>query len=574
MISVPTRTLQSDPLRNFKFVVSIPLQQNGVNPPMATLGFMQVQGLGMTIEPLTYREGGDNVTALPLDAPVLTTSGWKPMGEIEVGDRVIDPMGQESKVVDLLPVVEKDVYEITLGDGSKARACWGHLWTVEVTDSNNKTTVQTMSTLEMKSLVDKTFVNGASHFKVKVPKVEPAVFDVAADLPVDPYVLGILLAEGSLENEGVSFVHGEGALEILHRVEAGLPAGHFLSPKRDGDGEISAWRISVGNRGAGPRNVYGRNQVLQGVRDLGLLGHRAWEKFIPEAYKFANISDRWRLLQGIMDGDGWVDENGCTQFSSTSEQLARDVQFLIRSLGGRCGALRVSSGRSYVYGGELRPARDTYSFSGVCDLSFTPFSLTRKVERYRLSEKTSSQFRRVRSVELVGHEAVRCLEVSADSHLFLSYDFVPSHNTRKMPGQADFNPITLTRGLFPNDWQTWYWVSELFSVLYGTGFNGNNQPIASPPYVAGSQAPNFRTHMYINILEHPNNTAQASLSNPSAITVMSLKLYQAWPTTFAISDLDAGANAVGIQQMQIAYEGFDMHFGPGLGGYVPSPTQW
>jgi len=145
--------------------------------------------------------------------------------------------------------------------------------------------------------------------------------------------------------------------------------------------------------------------------------------------------------------------------------------------------------------------------------------------------------------------------------------------TRKLPGQADFNPITLTQGLFPNQYQMWYWISELFTVLYGTGFNGNNQPAANPPYVVGSQSPDFRTTMYINVLEHPNNTAQnAQTPNAVGLSVMSMKLYNAWLSTLSFSDLDAGANAVGIQQMSIAYEGFDMHWGGG--GYVANPVGW
>jgi phage tail-like protein len=142
--------------------------------------------------------------------------------------------------------------------------------------------------------------------------------------------------------------------------------------------------------------------------------------------------------------------------------------------------------------------------------------------------------------------------------------------TRKMPGQADFNPVTLTKGLFPNQPNAWYWMSELFSVMNGQGGFSPAQPVASSPAIVGSQAPDFRTYIYINVLEHPNNTAQSN--NALSLSVLSFKLVSAWVMAIAFSDLDAGGNAVGVQQMQIAYEGFDMQWGNG--GYVANPVGW
>lgn len=139
--------------------------------------------------------------------------------------------------------------------------------------------------------------------------------------------------------------------------------------------------------------------------------------------------------------------------------------------------------------------------------------------------------------------------------------------TRKMPGQADFNPITLTHGLFPWGWNAWYWMNEIFSVVQGGG-PATLQGPANPPYIASSAAPDFRTVIYINVLEHPNNSVQnvpypsgQASGNPNALTTVSFKLYSAWIMGLAYSDLDAGGNAVGIEQMSIAYEGFDVHWG-------------
>jgi len=139
--------------------------------------------------------------------------------------------------------------------------------------------------------------------------------------------------------------------------------------------------------------------------------------------------------------------------------------------------------------------------------------------------------------------------------------------TRKLPGQADVNPITLSRGLFPQDSDNWDWMTIMFTAMYG----GSGAPIGT----------DFRTPIYINILQHPNNTPTASGSGPnaeftypdqSAIVQVSILLYSCWVGSLAYSDLDAGANAVAVEQMTINYEGFDMLWGGS--SFVSNPVGW
>jgi phage tail-like protein len=145
--------------------------------------------------------------------------------------------------------------------------------------------------------------------------------------------------------------------------------------------------------------------------------------------------------------------------------------------------------------------------------------------------------------------------------------------TRKMPGQADFNPITLSRGMFPTDNDNWLWMTNLFTAMYGEGVNPTN---------SGPAITDFRTPIYINILDHPNNLAQNnpqgtysyenSYPQQDSIVKVSFLLYSAWIGSLAYSDMDAGGNAVAVEQMTINYEGFDMIWGGA--GYVQSPRTW
>jgi phage tail-like protein len=139
-----------------------------------------------------------------------------------------------------------------------------------------------------------------------------------------------------------------------------------------------------------------------------------------------------------------------------------------------------------------------------------------------------------------------------------------------MPGQADFNPVTLSRGLFSGDSDNWLWMTNLFTAMYGGGINAiNNQAVAG----------DFRTNVYINVLDHPNNSAQntsskygATYPNQSNIVKLSVKLYSAWIGTLSYSDFDAGGNSVSVEQMTLNYEGFDMQWAGN--NYVSNPSSW
>ena len=107
--------------------------------------------------------------------------------------------------------------------------------------------------------------------------------------------------------------------------------------------------------------------------------------------------------------------------------------------------------------------------------------------------------------------------------------------TQKMPGQSDFSPITLSKGLMVGDSAPMAWMQQLFTVQQGTG--------------GGKPGADFRTTVDILVLEHP-------VTGPNNPISAWFKVFNAWPTSIAFSDLDAGANAVIVNQMTLAHEGF------------------
>jgi len=116
--------------------------------------------------------------------------------------------------------------------------------------------------------------------------------------------------------------------------------------------------------------------------------------------------------------------------------------------------------------------------------------------------------------------------------------------TQKMPGQSDFAPITLSQGVAVGKGPMWAWMKELFTVQQGTG--------------TGAPGKDFRATVDIMVLDHPVTT--------NTVPVKAIyRVYNAWPTSIAFSDLDAGANAVLMQQLSLAHEGFDFKLATSTG---------
>lgn len=128
------------------------------------------------------------------------------------------------------------------------------------------------------------------------------------------------------------------------------------------------------------------------------------------------------------------------------------------------------------------------------------------------------------------------------SGLGMTIDVIPYREggynvtTQKMPGQADFNPITLSKGVILGQDQDVQWIQQLFTVMQGTGNTG--------------PATDFRYTVDVYIIDHPVTTATAPIK-------LAFRIYKAWPTAIAWGDLDAGANQVFVRQCSLAHEGID-----------------
>lgn len=145
------------------------------------------------------------------------------------------------------------------------------------------------------------------------------------------------------------------------------------------------------------------------------------------------------------------------------------------------------------------------------------------------------------------------------SGMAVSTDSIPyregGYNTtvHQIPGQTAFAPLTMQRGVILGTNENWNWMRQLFQTVQGT--------------VTRSAIENFRVDIDIDVLSHP----LASTATRNGVTgeyndhiSMRFKVYNAWITSLAYSDLNAGDNAILVEQMSLTHEGFEVVWGKDL----------
>jgi deoxycytidine triphosphate deaminase len=344
--------------------------------------------------------------ALALDTEVPTSQGWKTMAEIAPGDLVYDEDGFPTVVLNATPpMTGRPCREVVFSDGTTVVADVDHLW--RTTDKRGREHGNRLSNVVTTGrIAERLRVRG--EFNHHVP-LAGAVWYPARDLPIDPYVLGVWIGDGTSTKAEITCAD-DAILEEVALAGYGVAAQHTRP---------LVYRIGgTGHTRDASTGRYARNDSLSSrLRELELLGR----KRIPDEYLRASIDQREALLQGLMDTDGYVDVYGRCDLTTVRENLAEQYCELIAGLGFRP---KLARKRARLYGRDCGPR---------FEVQFTPdrpvFRLPRKLER----QKTTGTFHRhraiadVREVESV---PVRCIEVSSPNGLFLvTRSYIPTHNS-------------------------------------------------------------------------------------------------------------------------------------------------
>lgn len=349
---------------------------------------------------------------------IATPAGMRQIGTLEPGDLVLGRDGKPYPVTGVFPQGEKDIYRISFTDGTSVLASDEHLW--EVHSPVMKKRGRPSKVMTTAEILNSGLRDGAGNLRWYIPMIEgPLEMDCGLPRPLPPYTLGALLGDGSFTAGSVSLCDAEGDVTVNVQQEL-----------RQHPDYVHVLLISSNNKDYRLAGVGYRNPVLTALRDLRLHGKRAWEKSIPDAYKYGPTEVRHAVLQGLLDTDGSQSDKRslCSiEFTSTSEQLAQDVQWLVESLG---GTARINKPRqtTYTHKGEKKLGRPSWRVSVQIPPRFAPFRMARKAAQFQ--ERTKYQpTRGIVSIEFEKRDEAVCISVDSPGSLYVTEHAILTHNT-------------------------------------------------------------------------------------------------------------------------------------------------
>ena len=352
--------------------------------------------------------------------PIKIPGGWTTHGTVRVGDIVTAWDGTPSRVDGVFPQGVQQIYRVNFGDGRYLDVGAEHLWTMVYpsdTGGSERSSILKKRVVNTLELLDR-MQHPHTANRTYIPLCESELIDNVA-LPVHPYLLGVLLGDGSLNGDTVGLSTDS---EIIDRIQGCLPenvmVGKETSPSRGTCHYVNITRIR-GNK----------NPLVQVLQELGLWKKLSTNKFIPSAFLNASHDQRMALIRGLMDTDGTASKNGSIQYATSSERLAKDVQLLIRSVGGICSIS--SKLPMYKYRGEYRQGHRSYILNIRYRYPASLFSLERKKVLAPETNQYSENLKlRVTSVmPLPEKEECTCISIDHPDQLYVTKDFIVTHNT-------------------------------------------------------------------------------------------------------------------------------------------------
>lgn len=373
-----------------------------------------------TIKALVYGQPGLG-KAQPNFCHVLTPSGYKTLGEIEVGDTVMGQDGKTQMVLGVYPQGMRPVYKITTNDGAVTYCDEEHIWNVRFCWGNSRKAG--FRNMTLKQMLEKGILCPNSESRKQSGRKAMARFEIPVSEPmqfteknfeIEPYILGVLIGDGSLTGNVALFSNPLFDSQIRDKVEQLLPPDYKLvlsdAPS------CPQYRITL--KGDGDGEGY-----IQRVKRLGL-NVTSHDKFIPRDYLFGSVQQRLELLRGLMDTDGCAVKNKVC-LSTTSKRLASDMVELVNSLGGIAVI--------HIYSQEDKG--DEYRV--VVRMNECPFSLDRKAQQWNKPTQWVSRY--IVDATRVEDSECTCIKVSNDDELFITDNYIVTHNTTV--GLSAPNPV-------------------------------------------------------------------------------------------------------------------------------------
>ena len=374
---------------------------------------------------------------LTLSQAIPTPSGWKTMGDLEIGEKVFDEKGLSCNIVGVSAInPNPELWEFEFDDGTTITSCVDHQWvTFDVSERSaltkrtpeyrsrrriarpskagskktaefreaitrrnqaqayRQTKAPPLGSVRTTSQIVQTLKQGRTtnhSIRLAQPLVLPYL-----PYPLDPYLLGLWLGDGASNGGGFT----------------------SIDPPLWDAFDRAGFRVT--HQDYKQHYVRGLSEIL---RPMGLIG----DKHVPPYYLRGSRFQRLSLLQGLMDTDGTVARgSGSAEFCNTNERIVDAALELIVSLGWKA---RKREGRATLNGVDHGPKWTVKFVAGDY-----VFRLQRKRDLQTLSTRRTTRSRFILAARRVHSEPGRCIQVDSPSRMYLAgRQMVPTHNSHLM----------------------------------------------------------------------------------------------------------------------------------------------
>lgn len=344
---------------------------------------------------------------VPVTSKILTKNGFIMLKDLKLYDKVISPVdGKEYPVTGIYNRGYRHVNKITFTNRTSVLFDDDHLWAIQ--SDADRCAGKPFTVVTAEELKNTPLHRQAGKWRkhlVFIP-VSCSVEFSDEDLPM-PYALGLFTSDGCTVNRRIVIAEED----VKRKFEDDIKeCGSYIKPLKK------------------KYNYYLYN-FRSFKNKFSFFGTHSYNKFIPKEYLYASLETRRKLLAGLIDGDGTVSSSGKIDFDSTSEQLIEDITFLVSSLGGVVTKRKEKTGK-YKKDGNTIICRSVYRITFW--LPEGVILSEKHTKRLNSCTKQRRPYKAIESIEDAGFTECMCIYIDSPDHLFITDDWIVTHNTRAL----------------------------------------------------------------------------------------------------------------------------------------------
>ncbi len=375
--------------------------------------------------------GGGKCTSL--NSMICTPFGFRPLKDLKIGDIISNPLtGRQQRIIWIHPMGKFPFYRVHFVDRTYTECSEGHLWRAHKSRSKSKKAKlnpehyaeygddKIWTTKSMYEWYQKKKDGVNADNNLIIPLTKPIEFTIGGGKPriIDPYILGAIIGDGCISENILSRGY------VLFTTMDEEIKNKFIQAGYD----MSCTYQKPNNRSI--NYCISDKKLIEDLHTLGIAGNKSKDHVIPKRYLYSTIQERLELMRGLMDTDGYVDDRGHMSYSTISEQLAKDVAFIVRSLGGVATITKNKAGYKNK-NNEFIQCNNVWDVQIRSKFGPELCGLTRKKERarYEFNGGVSELGKRIVDIEYIGEQESFCITVDDPSGLYVVDNFTVTHNS-------------------------------------------------------------------------------------------------------------------------------------------------